>query len=346
MKNIKKMAALTLALSFSFLGQASLINPVDSYAKEESLAIQNADLGVDKGKGEYIEETINLKQSQDEIEYFLNEIRDIRSKLWDSNIPYVSVSPDGTGGESKNLRESAEKSGYTTMKDYAFGIKWRTDLEKIAIQRAFEQKYSDSSDTRPDGSNFKSATINSIHSDVEIVSKTNLHGNKMKASSQWSFAKDQTGQSKYDKLLAANGKLTPESFELHTLLNPGIKYIGYAQLADEETNTLYEVVELSYDMNSKMDSSSDQVTNLVGPYTLSIGDKNYKEDKDKTQKDKLEKLKISYQKAQEILKGAEILKESMPNFSNENSARINELVEKQKEVIKKAENVLKDNGLV
>lgn len=346
MKNIKKMAALSLALSFSFLGQASLINPVDSYAKEESLAIQNADLGVDKGKGEYIEETINLKQSQDEIEYFLNEIRDIRSKLWDSNIPYVSVSPDGTGGESKNLIESAEKSGYTTMKDYAFGLKWRTDLEKIAIQRAFEQKYSDSSDTRPDGSNFKSATINGIHSDVEIVSKTNLHGNKMKASSQWSFAKDQTGQSKYDKLLAANGKLTPESFELHTLLNPGIKYIGYAQLADEETNTLYEVVELSYDMNSKMDSSNDQVTNLVGPYTLSIGDKNYKEDKDKTQKDKLEKLKISYQKAQEIIKGAEILKESMPNFSNENSARINELVEKQKEVIKKAENVLKENGLI
>lgn len=346
MKNIKKMAALSLALSFSFLGQASLINPVDSYAKEESLAIQNADLGVDKGKGEYIEETINLKQSQDEIEYFLNEIRDIRSKLWDSNIPYVSVSPDGTKSESKNLRESAEKSGHTTMKDYAFGLKWRTDLEKIAIQRAFEQKYSDSSDTRPDGSNFKSATINGIHSDVEIVSKTNLHGNKMKASSQWSFAKDQTGQSQYDKLLAANGKLTPESFELHTLLNPGIKYIGYAQLTDEETNTLYEVVELSYDMNSKMDSSNDQVTNLVGPYTLSIGDKNYKEDKDKTQKDKLEKLKISYQKAQEIIKGAEILKESMPNFSNENSAKINELVEKQKEVIKKAENVLKENGLV
>ncbi|WP_394022437.1 hypothetical protein ACF3NF_04940 [Anaerococcus martiniensis] len=346
MKNIKKMATLSLALSFSFLGQASLINPVDSYAKEESLAIQNADLGVDKGKGEYIEETINLKQSQDEIEYFLNEIRDIRSKLWDSNIPYVSVSPDGTGGESKNLRESAEKSGYTTMKDYAFGLKWRTDLEKIAIQRAFEQKYSDSSDTRPDGSNFKSATINGIHSDVEIVSKTNLHGNKMKASSQWSFAKDQTGQSQYDKLLAANGKLTPESFELHTLLNPGIKYIGYAQVADEETNTLYEVVELSYDMNSKMDSSNGQVTNLVGPYTLSIGDKNYKEDKDKTQKDKLEKLKISYQKAQEILKGAEILKESMPNFSNENSAKINQLVEKQKEVIKKAENVLKDNVLI
>lgn len=346
MKNIKKMAALTLALSFSFLGQASLINPVDSYAKKESLAIQNADLGVDKGKGEYIEETINLKQSQDEIEYFLNEIRDIRSKLWDSNIPYVSVSPDGTKSESKNLRESAEKSGYTTMKDYAFGLKWRTDLEKIAIQRAFEQKYSDSSDTRPDGSNFKSATINGIHSDVEIVSKTNLHGNNMKASSQWSFAKDQTGQSQYDKLLAANGKLTPESFELHTLLNPGIKYIGYAQVADEETNTLYEVVELSYDMNSKMDSSNDQVTNLVGPYTLSIGDKNYKEDKDKTQKDKLEKLKISYQKAQEILKGAEILKESMPNFSNENSAKINQLVEKQKEVIKKAENILKDNGLI
>lgn len=346
MKNIKKMAALTFALSFSFLGQESLVNPVDSYAKEESLAIQNADLGVDKGKGEYIEETINLEQSQDEIEYFLNEIRDIRSKLWDSNIPYVSVSPDGTGGESKNLRESAEKSGYTTMKDYAFGLKWRTDLEKIAIQRAFEQKYSDSSDTRPDGSNFKSATINGIHSDVEIVSKTNLHGNKMKASSQWSFAKDQTGQSQYDKLLAANGKLTPESFELHTLLNPGIKYIGYAQLTDEETNTLYELVELSYDMNSKMDSSNDQVTNLVGPYTLTIGDKNYKEDKDKTQKDKLEKLKISYQKAQEIIKGAEILKESMPNFSNENSAKINELVEKQKEVIKKAENVLKENGLI
>ena len=166
MKNIKKMAALTLALSFSFLGQASLINPVDSYAKEESLAIQNADLGFDKGKGEYIEETINLKQSQDEIEYFLNEIRDIRSKLWDSNIPYVSVRPDGTKSESKNLRESAEKSGYTIMKDYAFGLKWRTDLEKIAIQRAFEQKYSDSSDTRPVGSNFKSATINGIHSDV------------------------------------------------------------------------------------------------------------------------------------------------------------------------------------
>ena len=345
MKNIKKMAALTLALSFSFLGQASLINPVDSYAKEESLAIQNADLGVDKGKGEYIEETINLKQSQDEIEYFLNEIRDIRSKLWDSNIPYVSVSPDGTKSESKNLRESAEKSGHTTMKDYAFGLKWKTDLEKIAIQRAFEQKYSDSSDTRPDGSNFKSATINGIHSDVELVSKSKLDGG-IKSYGKWSFANYQTGQSKYDKLLAANGKLTPENFELHTLLNPGIKYIGYAQVADEETNTLYEVVELSYDMNSKMDSSNDQVTNLVGPYTLSIGDKNYKEDKDKTQKDKLEKLKISYLKAQEIIKGAEILKESMPNFSNENSAKINQLVEKQKEVIKKAENVLKDNGLI
>ena len=345
MKNIKKMAALSLALSFSFLGQASLINPVDSYAKEESLAIQNADLEVDKGKGEYIEETINLKQSQDEIEYFLNEIRDIRSKLWDSNIPYVSVSPDGTKSESKNLRESAEKSGHTTMKDYAFGLKWKTDLEKIAIQRAFEQKYSDSSDTRPDGSNFKSATINGIHSDVELVSKSKLDGG-IKSYGKWSFANYQTGQSKYDKLLAANGKLTPENFELHTLLNPGIKYIGYAQVADEETNTLYEVVELSYDMNSKMDSSNDQVTNLVGPYTLSIGDKNYKEDKDKTQKDKLEKLKISYLKAQEIIKGAEILKESMPNFSNENSAKINQLVEKQKEVIKKAENVLKDNGLI
>jgi len=344
MKNIKKMAALTLALSFSFLGQESLVNPVNSYAKEESQASQITDLGVDKGKGEYIEETVNLKQSQDEIEYFLNEIRDIRSKLWDSNIPYISVSPDGTGGESKSLRESAEKSGYTTMKDYAFGLKWRTDLEKIAIQRAFEQMYSDSSDTRPDGSNFKSATINGIHSDVELVSKSKLDGGR--SYGKWSFANYQTGQSKYDKLLAANGKLTPENFELHTLLNPGIKYIGYAQVADEETNTLYEVVELSYDMNSKMDSSSDQITNLVGPYTLSIGDKNYKEDKDKTQKDKLEKLKISYQKAQEILKGAEILKESMPNFSNENSAKINELVEKQKEVIKKAENVLKDNGLI
>ena len=88
----------------------------------------------------YREDTIYLKQDENLKREILDTIKEIRSDIWDENVYYAS-SPEDV--EKTRIREIAKRFGYNTKSEYVNAIKWNSELEKYAIQRAYENFLTD-----------------------------------------------------------------------------------------------------------------------------------------------------------------------------------------------------------
>lgn len=332
MKNFKKLA-LSLAFSFAILGA----NPV--------FAASRVDLGVNTGNVAFSEGTFNLSQDEANKNQVLSEIRAIRSRLWDENIFYTLEESNARG---ERLQDVAKANGYKDKNAYVNGISWSNDLEKIAIQRAYEQTLTGLSHKRPDGSSQKTTiTKNGIYPGAEILASSTDPENPTKAFAQWSFepSKRKNNKSEYQLLKEAKGVSNAENGHLHIILDPELKHIGFSALnTNDKWN--YGVGIFDFEIANNNESS----VNLSGNYNLYSGDiKNAPKAEEKTANPvksnevspaSLEKLRESIKNAKQTIAGAEILMRTMPQFAKEHGQTINSLIANAQSIIAKADKIL------
>lgn len=332
MKNSKKLA-LSLAISFTLLG----ISP--------TFAAPRLDLVENTGNINFSEGTFNLKQDENLKNQVLEEVRAIRSRLWDENILYTLDADSNTKGE--RLQDVARANGYTSKEAYVNGLTWSTELEKIAIQRAYEQTLTGLSHQRPDGSdNYTAVSLNGIQSSAEILASSTDSQNPKKSFGQWSFepSKRKNDKSEYDLLKEAKG-VNADNGHLHIILDPELKHIGFAAL-NTNAKWNYGVGIFDFAIVGNNQASS----NLVGNFSIYAGDiKNAPKADNKTvapakttelSAASIEKLRTSVSNAKRTIAGAELLMKTMPKFAKENGAKINQLIANSQKIIDQAENIL------
>ena len=332
MKNIKKLA-LSLAISFVVLE----VNP--------AFAANRIDLGVDTGNVSFSEGTFNLKQNEILKNEVLYEIRNIRSKMWDENILYTL---DDTNSKAERLQDVAKANGYQNKEAYVNAIKWSINLEKIAIQRAYEQTITGLSHQRPDGSSMSTAvTISGIHPGAEILASSTDSQNPKRSFGQWSFepSKRKNNKSEYQLLKEAKGVENAENGHLHKKHDPELKHIGFAAL-NTNAKWNYGVGIFDFDISGNNQASA----NLVGSFNIYAGDiKSAPKIENKTvapakttelSAASVEKLRTSVSNAKRTIAGAELLMKTMPKFAKENGAKINELIANSQKIIDQAEKIL------
>lgn len=329
MKNIKKLA-LSLAISFVVLE----VNP--------AFAANRIDLGVDTGNVSFSEGTFNLKQNEILKNEVLYEIRNIRSKMWDENILYTL---DDTNSKAERLQDVAKANGYQNKEAYVNGLTWSNDLEKIAIQRAYEQTLTGLSHQRPDGSNKSTAVSkNGIYANAEILAASTEIENPAKSFYQWTYeaSKNKNNKSEYQLIKEAKGVFNLYNGHLHILLDPELKSIGYADL-NTNSKWNYSVGVFDYNVDNNQASA-----NLVGSYNIYAGnikdapkieeekESNTKEISDET----IEKLKKSVKKSEQTIAGAKVLMRTMPKFAKEHGQKIKELISNSQRIIDQAKKIL------
>ena len=321
MKNIKKLTAAVLALSF--LAFNSTTNPSLSFA-ESKADESKIDLGVDKGKGAYKEKKVLVNPNELRYQQFLMDLREVRDKSWESNVPYTM----GTDNEKgTTIRDIAKEYGYETKEAYIDGIKWSNDLEKIAIQRSFEQTYTGLGSQRVDGTSFQTATINGISSDKEILSADTIDPNITDPIGLWSYGKIEkaNNMSEYDILLKENGVKTDWNASLHDLLNPAYKYVGFAEVKDPDQKVTFATAEFAKDIAN----NNEEQANIVGEYTLSTG-----ANKEGVSDEVRENIEKSIQEAEIQIKAAEDLINKYPQTIKNVKGKLVGLIEESKELIK------------
>lgn len=260
--NLKKIAALSLALSFSFAG-TSFINPNSTVALAQS---QRLDLGVDTGKVSYQENTFVLNQNDAQKQKAMNQVRELRSKMWDENVIYTL---GNSNPNKQRLQDVAKQNGYTSKSDYVNGLDWSTELEKIAIQRLFEQTITGLSHNRPDGSKYSTAvTKTGVRPYGEILANNSAQMTAELSFNQWAFGprKNYNNKSEYELLKEANGVSNNGNGHIHLLLNPTYKAFAYADLTSSKTDRNFAVGLFGFKENS-----SNKSVNIVGEHTLYVG---------------------------------------------------------------------------
>lgn len=332
MKKFKKLTVATLALSFSFLGLNSLANPLLSSADSQTQKEDYLDLGVNKGKEDYQEKRVIVNPNKLRYEQFLSEVRDIRAKSWESNVPYTLEADNKKG---TTIRDIAKEYGYETRDEYVNAIEWSDDLEKIAIQRSFEQTYTGLGSKRPDGAGIKSATINGNYSNKEILTADTVDPNYTDPAGKWSYSKlvNANNMSQYEILLKENGVMTDWNSKFHDLLNPSYKYVGFAEVRDINKGPTYATAELA----SEISNNNSELTNISGEYTLSIG-----QTKDEALSHKMRaEIEFSINQAQLEMKAAEELIENYPETIKNVKDKLVKLINENNEIIKELQALLK-----
>ena len=323
MKNIKKLTAATLALSFSFLGINSFANPSLSLAASEAND-KHLDLGVKKAGGAYKEKTVIVNPNQLRYEQFLMDLREVRDKSWESNVPYTMGSNNEKG---TTIRDIAKEYGYETKEEYINGIKWSNDLEKIAIQRSFEQTFTGLGSQRPDFSDFTTATVNGTHSDREVLTADTIDPEMKAPVGKWSYANlvKADNKSQYDFLLKENGVRGDWNSSMHDLLNPEFKYVGFAEVKELGQKETFVTAEFAKDVAN----NSEKQANIVGEYTLSTG-----ENKEGISDEVRENIEKSIQEAEIQIKAAEDLINNYPQTIKNVKGKLVGLIEESKDLIK------------
>lgn len=321
MKNIKKLTAALLALSFLAFNSAT--NPSLSFA-ESKADESKIDLGVDKGKGAYKEKKVLVNPNDLRYQQFLMDLREVRDKSWESNVPYTMGADNEKG---TTIRDIAKEYGYETKEEYINGIKWSNDLEKIAIQRSFEQTYTGLGSQRPDFSDFTTATVNGTHSDREVLTADTIDPEMKAPVGKWSYANlvKADNKSQYDFLLKENGVRGDWNSSMHDLLNPEFKYVGFAEVKELGQKETFVTAEFAKDVAN----NNEEQSKIMGEYILSTG--KYKE---KISDEVRENIEKSIQDAEIQIKAAEDLINNYPQTIKNVKGKLVGLIEESKDLIK------------
>lgn len=330
--NFKKAAAISLALSLSFAGLSTIRPSIVS-------ASSNFSLGVDSGKVSYQEKLVNLSQNQALRDEAIREIKAVRAKLWDENVIYTD-NPDSNPNKER-LQDVAKRAGYTTKDDYVNSISWSTELEKIAIQRAYEQTILLGHD-RPDGSYYYDIkTENGVSPYGENIARTTDTQSEKHAIYQWTFDKDKKGFSEYEYLLKADGVSDADNGHLHLILDPEYDSFGLAVLNGVDPKWNIAVSNFGYD------TSSSKASNIVGQYLLYVGNPAGKKSTTITNSssqtitdDERQSLEETVADAQDTIDAAEYIMENYPNTVKNVLPELKSLIESQKALISRANTML------
>ena len=330
MKNIKKLTAATLALSFSFLGLNTIANPSLSFAESQAKD-KILDLGVERAGGAYKEKTVIVNPNDIRYDQFLMGVREVRDKSWESNLPYTL---DDNNEKGTTIRDIAKEFGYETKEEYINGIKWSNDLEKIAIQRSFEQTFTGLGSQRLDGTSFQTATINGISSEKEVLSADTIDPNITDSIGKWSYANlvKAGNKSQYDFLLKENGVRGDWNSSMHDLLNPEFKYVGFAEVKELGQKETFATAEFAKDVKNNKEEQS----KIMGEYTLSTGKYKGDEISDESRAD----IEASINEAEVQIKAAEDLIENYPKTVENVKDKLLLLIEDSKEIIKELRGLL------
>lgn len=340
MKKIYQVTILSLGLLA--VNASSALNNLSGTSISYASA-QRVNLGVNTTNAAYKEGTFTLNQNAALRDQTLQEIRNIRSRLWDENIYFTNNKSNSKG---ERLQDVAKANGYSSKEAYVNGITWSSDLEKIAIQRAYEQVSFEFSHDRPDGTDFQSAvTASGVKADGENLASNTQPQSPALAFAQWSFrpSKNKNNKSEYDLLIEAKGVTNAENGHLHHILDPDFGQIGFAVVSDPNSKWKYGVAEFGFN-KAKGDGLS---ANLVGDYILYIGkapantkasepSKSYKKPTD----DEVARLKTTVANAKTTINAAELLIKTMPNFASRNGGKLQKLIDTQLKLIKEAETLI------
>lgn len=188
-------AAITAAMALT----ASLVAPAGAAASKS--------LNVELGPGVEIVTTVNLSQTEVH-SVSLPYLRQVRADMYDGNVPFNRTP----------LREVVAAEGLT-RNEYVNGLKWSGDMERIAVQRAVEEKYSGrithdrANNTRfftafvPGGSRSYAENLCQGHTTVEVCLKALTYE-----------------EERY--LRRSNGVANSDSGHLYNVLNPRNAHVG------------------------------------------------------------------------------------------------------------------------
>lgn len=333
MKKTKKVLALALLASLS-VNSLALVNP---QSENIAYASQKLDFGISTKKFESKAITLNLKQDEENKSQALAAIRDLRAKMWDENVPYISDADSNP--KNMKLREYLKTKGITSKEAYINRTKWSTDLEKITIQRIYEVSQTGLSHLRPDGSDCATAVLPSgTRTYAEILANNSDPYTPAMAFNQWAYGKraNYGGKSEYELLKESNGVYNNGNAHIHIILDPEYDHMGLS--INNAGGLNYVAVEFGY-----RDQSGSAPTGLVGDYTMYFGQakaqENPKKDK-KLSKEQRERLEQSISENKTQISAVKLLFETAPNKVAKVKDRLLVLMDKSEKLIQKAEKLL------
>lgn len=333
MKNTKKVIALALLASLS-VNSIGLVSP---QSENIAYASQNLDFGISTKNFESKTVTLNLKQDEANKQASLAAIKEIRAKMWDENVPYISDADSNPN--NMKLRDYLKSKGITSKDAYINRMNWSTDLERIVIQRMYEVSLTGLSHMRPDGSDCATAQLPSgTRTYAEILANNSDPYTPAKAFNQWAYSKRANfgGKSEYDLLLESNGVYNNGNAHLHIILDPEYDHMGLSIIYAGDLN--YVGVEFGY-----ADKSGSNPTGLVGDYTMYFGQAKAQEspktDK-KLSKEQRERLEKSVSENKTQIAAVNLLFETSPNKVAKVKDRLLALIEKSEKLIQRAEALL------
>lgn len=338
MNNFKKITAAALAISFSFLGASVIGESNVSFASENKTA-PKVNLDIQPSNVPYQESVVTLNQNDATRQAVLNQLRDVRSKAWDDNL---SLQWDDDGSTKKIRDIYNDFTGdYNNKEGYVNAYGYSLELERLALQRAYELSLTGSSQERPDGTSFETLNYKGLnlglHSWVYDDYENDISPEKL--FDTLLYNKDVEGGNGYKRFIEANGSYeTTGSVYNMLMFHPTFMGVGYGQVKNPETGKNFGVI--AYDLDPFFFANGPKKVDYVGDYTMSFGNPNFK----KSSKESLDRLEASVKKAKQTIAGAEVLTKAMPNFAEKNSRALNNLIENQRIIISKAEAILRANG--
>ena len=339
MNNFKKITAAALAISFSFLGASVIGESNVSFASENKNA-PKIDLGIQQSNAPYQESVVKLNQNDATRDQVLDQLKAIRSKAWDDNVT-LEGAKDGKTSTIRDVVNYYYPKGNPSKEEYVNKYEYSLELERVALQRAYELTLTGDSQLRPDGSSYKTMYFKDLrlgkHDWIcydygEKISPERLFDNIL-------YNNDKKGENGYQRLIDKNGAYDGNDSVYSMLLYRGSMGLGVGYGQVENPKTGKSVAVIAFDKGPFFNDKVEKV-DYVGDYTMSFGNPNFK----KSSKESLDRLEASVKKAKKTIAGAEVLTKSMPNFAEKNNYALNNLIENQRIIISKAEAILRANG--
>lgn len=334
MKKSSKIISLSVLLSISMTS----LTGINKSFQSVSYAQTELNLGIDTSNFKNMSVEAKLDQDEENKNESINSLRKIRAMAWDEDWPFTT---SDSNPNKQTIRSYAKSLGIDTKEEYLDSISYSNDLEKISIQRAFEQFITGLSHARPDDSSCFSAVLsNGVESYAENLAWSWGQMTPESVINQWSLDKDSSGKSELEFLIEAQGVSNSENGHLHSFLNPEYKSFGLAIAENEKGH--YGVAQLSYD-----EFSDNQATGLVGTYTINFGDSKVSKSDDSDKKDKkydkdfLRKdLKRAIKRNEIQIAAAQYLIDELPDLVGDHRPELEDLINHSKKLLKTAYSML------
>lgn len=200
-----KTALITAAIAFA-TATALLTAPAG--------AAPSKSLNVELGPGVEVVTTMELNQTEVQ-SVALPYLRKVRADMYDSNVPFQSIYNSSPG---RYLRDVVAAYGLS-RDEYINGLEWSGDMERIAVQRAIEEKYSGK--ISHDRANGTSSLTTVIPGGSRTSAENLCQGHIAVETCLEALTYD---EERY--LRRSNGAFNGDSGHLYNILNPRNSYVG------------------------------------------------------------------------------------------------------------------------